>query len=529
MNVLNSTLICGSLICFFVNGCGIDSDGDGIPDFSDQCPHDSNKTSPGQCGCGVTEGSCSGSQDTDADGVLDQDDKCPHDPQKSDPGICGCGFSDHDSDGDNTLDCKDNCQNDPNKIVPGDCGCGKPEGTCGTGDDFIEAENYTAMSGCNVLTEHTGYSGAGYVDYGSNGSWIEWTIDIASSNNYTFTFHYANGSSSNRRTIILVNGNNKGSVAFAPTGSFATWSKDTIVAPLITGINTIRLIADNNSGGPNLDWVDLIEGGVIDIIEEEPNTDPSEGDLWIVTFPGKGDATLFVFPDGKTMMVDSHKEDNCKMNIIPFLKRHGIRHLDYIIITHGHGDHSGGVKPLRDTGFITNATVYEDCKKLNIGQEFSRSGTKWHISNADDPRNESGANENSVSYRMEYNGFVMSGAGDEKSTSQKRFLKSHPELVPAHVRYMAHHCVGNNPLEYLKALNSYVYICPITEGHQHLSSKHLETLDAIKKFKDTGGRFEKLIFQDYYFVIRAKSGARDDWTYFRCDDVDDCPVDFPQR
>ena len=38
--------------------CEPDSDGDGEPDATDQCPHDPDKTSPGKCGCGVPEGSC---------------------------------------------------------------------------------------------------------------------------------------------------------------------------------------------------------------------------------------------------------------------------------------------------------------------------------------------------------------------------------------------------------------------------------------------------------------------------------------
>jgi hypothetical protein len=88
------------------------------PGDDDGCPDDPNKTSPGLCGCGVSD------VDTDGDGTPDCNDSCPNDPQKTSPGVCGCGVSDVDSDGDGTPDCNDSCPNDPKKTSPGVCGCG---------------------------------------------------------------------------------------------------------------------------------------------------------------------------------------------------------------------------------------------------------------------------------------------------------------------------------------------------------------------------------------------------------------------
>ena len=85
-----------------------DTDGDGVPDASDNCPNTHN---PDQA-------------DSDGDGVGDACDQCPSDPSKIIPGACGCGVPDTDTDGDGTSDCHDSCSNDPNKIAPGACGCG---------------------------------------------------------------------------------------------------------------------------------------------------------------------------------------------------------------------------------------------------------------------------------------------------------------------------------------------------------------------------------------------------------------------
>lgn len=65
--------------------CGLDSDGDGRPDWADGCPSDADKLAGGLCGCGVSD------VDSDQDGVADCDDNCD---QHSNP-----DQADHDSDG----------------------------------------------------------------------------------------------------------------------------------------------------------------------------------------------------------------------------------------------------------------------------------------------------------------------------------------------------------------------------------------------------------------------------------------------
>jgi hypothetical protein len=101
-------------------GCnGADRDGDGVCDGADGCPDDGDKSSPGQCGCGIVDA------DMDNDGTADCVDVCPNSPDA--PGQCGCGVPDDDSDGDGILDCDDRCPVDPDKVLPGACGCGNPD------------------------------------------------------------------------------------------------------------------------------------------------------------------------------------------------------------------------------------------------------------------------------------------------------------------------------------------------------------------------------------------------------------------
>ena len=123
---------------------------------------------------------------------------------------------------------------------------------------IYQAENYTSQSGNSVLTDFGGYTGSGYVDFGSNGAWLEWNnIDGDSSSYVDLIFRYANGSAVNRQCGLSVNGASVGNMSFAPTGTWGDWTTQTVTTSLNSGNNTVRLTVNTGSGGPNLDYVNV--------------------------------------------------------------------------------------------------------------------------------------------------------------------------------------------------------------------------------------------------------------------------------
>jgi len=124
-----------------------------------------------------------------------------------------------------------------------------------------QAENRTAQSGCATSTAHEGYSGTGFVDYGGNGSWLEWSnLNVSQAGEYTLALKYANGSGGDRQMAVIVNGKSVGNLAFAQTDGWSAWKALTIKATLRAGANTIRLMANSSAGGPNLDSM-VVTGG----------------------------------------------------------------------------------------------------------------------------------------------------------------------------------------------------------------------------------------------------------------------------
>lgn len=69
---------------------------------------------------------------------------------------------------------------------------------------------------------------------------------------------------------------------------------------------------------------------------------------------GQADASL-VICDGKAMLIDGGNADDSNL-IYTYLKKQGIAHLDYIVATHAHEDHAGGLSGALN--FATVGTVF---------------------------------------------------------------------------------------------------------------------------------------------------------------------------
>lgn len=115
----------------------------------------------------------------------------------------------------------------------------------------LEAED-ALVSGASIF-DGRGSNGGSYVDFTTaSDQYVEWTVSIDSSGNHSLIFRYALGASTSRTMSVSVNGSDIGEVEFTSTGSWTTWGTASIIAPMLAGSNTIRLIAAGDSG-PNVD------------------------------------------------------------------------------------------------------------------------------------------------------------------------------------------------------------------------------------------------------------------------------------
>lgn len=123
-----------------------------------------------------------------------------------------------------------------------------------------EAENAT-RDGVGVNTNHTGYTGTGFVDgYGDVGDWVEFSVTVPEERDYSLNFSYANATGAPVSRTLLVDGVDTGTVRFPfkPThNSWDTWDYDAYkVVHLTPGTHTLRLRVDT-AGWVNLDNLTL--------------------------------------------------------------------------------------------------------------------------------------------------------------------------------------------------------------------------------------------------------------------------------
>ncbi|MEV0969816.1 glycosyl hydrolase family 8 [Microtetraspora glauca] len=127
-----------------------------------------------------------------------------------------------------------------------------------------QAEDAT-LSQASVATNHTGYTGSGFVDYVNvTGGYVQWSVSAAAAGSATLTFRYANGTTANRPMDIAVNGTTVSTgKAFNGTGDWATWADTSVTVALNAGSNTIRATATSTGGGPNVDKLTVVsqDGG----------------------------------------------------------------------------------------------------------------------------------------------------------------------------------------------------------------------------------------------------------------------------
>jgi glucose/arabinose dehydrogenase len=131
-------------------------------------------------------------------------------------------------------------------------------GTAAQAATDYQAEDATISQGA-VATNHTGYTGTGFVDYTNiTGSYVEFTVSAATAGTSSLALRYANGTSVDRPMDLSVNGTVVASgVSFPATTDWNTWATKSLNVQLSAGSNKIRATATTANGGPNLDRVSV--------------------------------------------------------------------------------------------------------------------------------------------------------------------------------------------------------------------------------------------------------------------------------
>ncbi len=112
-----------------------------------------------------------------------------------------------------------------------------------------EAENATLSGGAKKDTNHTGYSGTGFVDgfYNSTTARITFSVSAVSAGNYTAKLRYSAGNGTSSNTGLYVNGVYVKDISCPATSNWNTWADKSETVTLFAGNNTIEYAVQNSS------------------------------------------------------------------------------------------------------------------------------------------------------------------------------------------------------------------------------------------------------------------------------------------
>ncbi|MGE5396360.1 MAG: MBL fold metallo-hydrolase [Chitinophagales bacterium] len=213
---------------------------------------------------------------------------------------------------------------------------------------------------------------------------------------------------------------------------------------------------------------------------------------------GQADSTLVIFPDGETMLVDGGNEEDAD-TIIQYLKDRNIHRIDYLVGTHPHEDHIGGldevvlafpVKKVFLPGVTTTTESFEDLllalSRKHLKANRAIAGTV--IENQDgveavilspQKKDYSNLNDWSVVIRIKYKNNAFLLTGDADSEVENELISSGDELAADVLKVGHHGSRESTSSQFLEEVNPKYAVIEVGSGNDY-GHPHPETLARLK-------------------------------------------------
>lgn len=211
-------------------------------------------------------------------------------------------------------------------------------------------------------------------------------------------------------------------------------------------------------------------------------------DKLTVTFlnVGQGDSILIQTPSNKNILIDggSYPMEWSNFNagkqvILPFLRKKRIKKLDFVIATHPHLDHIGGlievtnripIDKFIDSGLSTTSVIYENLlsiiEKKEINYQIAKKGILFKDENlslelfSPIPGDLTpDLNENSITAKLTYKNISFLFTGDIMKIAEDYYVSKFNDKLQSTILKVAHHGSSSSSTEaFLKAVSADIAI-----------------------------------------------------------------------
>ena len=228
-------------------------------------------------------------------------------------------------------------------------------------------------------------------------------------------------------------------------------------------------------------------------------------DSLVATFinVGQGDSSLFV-SNGASMLIDSGEREY-SATVIKTIKDYNIDTLDYLVITHAHSDHMGGMTDILSSVTVSNVIISEPSDSSAETEQyakllesiddsganviFSQPGYTFTLGSAECEIiapyfvSQKEENDNSVVMRVDCFDSSFLLTGDSEEAVEKQMLQKDYEKLDVDILKVGHHGsrTSSSP-EFIKAVSPEVSIIQLAKDNRY-NHPHSETIEALENAK----------------------------------------------